>query len=48
VRLTLIPDPNQRAALTSADRWPPIAVIALFFVHGFLFASWTAHIPHLK
>jgi MFS family permease len=23
-------------------------VIAVFFVHGFLFASWTAHIPHLK
>jgi hypothetical protein len=23
-------------------------VIAVFFVHGFLFASWTAHIPDLK
>jgi MFS family permease len=23
-------------------------VIAVFFVHGFLFASWTAHIPALK
>jgi MFS family permease len=23
-------------------------VIAVFFVHGFLFASWTAHIPELK
>ena len=30
------------------DRWPRIAVIAVFFVHGFLFASWTAHIPQLK
>jgi MFS family permease len=25
-----------------------LAVIAVFFVHGFLFASWTAHIPQLK
>jgi MFS family permease len=24
------------------------AVIAVFFVQGFLFASWTAHIPHVK
>ena len=24
------------------------AVIATFFVQGFLFASWTAHIPHMK
>jgi len=31
-----------------ADRWPRLAVIAVFFVHGFLFASWTAHIPQLK
>lgn len=48
MRLTLIPGPNQRAAPTSADRWPRVAVIAVFFVHGFLFASWTAHIPQLK
>jgi MFS family permease len=25
-----------------------LAVIAVFFVHGLLFASWTAHIPELK
>jgi MFS family permease len=25
-----------------------MAVTAVFFVHGFLFASWTAHIPQLK
>jgi MFS family permease len=25
-----------------------VAVIAVFFVHGFLFASWTAHIPQLR
>jgi MFS family permease len=30
------------------DRWPRLAVIAVFFVQGFLFASWTAHIPELK
>ena len=30
------------------DRRPRLAVIAVFFVQGFLFASWTAHIPHLK
>ena len=30
------------------DRWPRLAVIAVFFAHGFLFASWTAHIPQLK
>jgi MFS family permease len=34
--------------LVSADRWPRLAVIAVFFVHGFLFASWTAHIPQLQ
>jgi len=32
----------------SGDRWPRLAVVAVFFVHGFLFASWTAHIPQLK
>lgn len=25
-----------------------LAVVAVFFVHGLLFASWTAHIPQLK
>jgi MFS family permease len=35
-------------APVSADRPPRLAVIAVFFVHGFLFASWTAHIPELK
>jgi MFS family permease len=32
----------------ASDRWPRLAVIAVFFVHGFLFASWTAHIPALQ
>jgi len=48
VRLTPILGPNKRASPTLADRWPRVAVIAVFFVHGFLFASWTAHIPQLK
>ncbi len=43
-----MPDPNPRTQPASADRWPRLAVIAVFFVHGFLFASWTAHIPELK
>jgi MFS family permease len=30
------------------DRWPRLAVIAVFFAQGFLFASWTAHIPQLQ
>ena len=29
-------------------RRPRIAVTAVFVVHGLLFASWTAHIPHVK
>lgn len=29
-------------------RSPWAAVTAVFFVNGFLFASWTAHIPHIK
>jgi len=29
-------------------RWARIAVTAVFVVHGLLFASWTAHIPHVK
>jgi MFS family permease len=28
--------------------WPRIAVTAVFVVQGLLFASWTAHIPHVK
>jgi MFS family permease len=40
--------PSGATARGSADRWPRLAVIAVFFAHGFLFASWTAHIPQLK
>jgi MFS family permease len=54
--VTLIPGSNRRSPSAPtlaptpapADRWPRLAVIAVFFVHGFLFASWTAHIPQLK
>jgi hypothetical protein len=27
---------------------PRAAAMAVFFVHGLLFASWTAHIPQVK
>jgi MFS family permease len=52
--LTLVPDTNRQSPSTPAlpptraDGWPRLAVIAVFFVHGLLFASWTAHIPQLK
>ena len=29
-------------------RRPWVATVAVFFAHGLLFASWTAHIPHVK
>ena len=35
-------------ASAPADRRPRLAVIAVFFAQGFLFASWTAHIPQLQ
>jgi MFS family permease len=44
MRLTLAPSPER----PTADRFPRVAVVAVFFVHGFLFASWTAHIPQVK
>jgi len=36
------------AKISGAGRWMRNAVVAVFFVQGFLFASWTAHIPHVK
>ena len=36
------------APVSDAGRWMRNAVVAVFFVQGFLFASWTAHIPHVK
>jgi len=54
--VTLVPETNRRSPSVPTlrptpappDHWPRLAVIAVFFVHGFLFASWTAHIPQLK
>lgn len=37
--------PRQR---TRFFRSPSVAVTVIFFVNGVLFASWTAHIPHVK
>jgi MFS family permease len=46
--VTAVRTRSNAATLASADGWPRLAVIAVFFVHGFLFASWTAHIPQLQ
>lgn len=43
-----VPATRQPHPRAPADRWPRVAVIAVFFVHGFLFASWTAHIPRVQ
>jgi MFS family permease len=40
-------EPRRRAWL-AWSRSPSTAVTAVFFVSGVLFASWTAHIPHIK
>jgi MFS family permease len=37
----------QHRARPAASRSPRIAVTAVFVAHGLLFASWTAHIPHV-
>lgn len=34
--------------ISHAGRWMRNSVVSAFFVQGFLFASWTAHIPHIK
>jgi MFS family permease len=39
---------SQPAKISDAGRWMRNAVVATFVVQGFLFASWTAHIPHIK
>ena len=46
--MTISAEISSPATAIAANRWPRIAVTAVFFVHGLLFASWTAHIPHLK
>ena len=37
----------QHRARPARSRSPRIAVTAVFVAHGLLFASWTAHIPHI-
>jgi hypothetical protein len=37
----------EHRARTARIRSPRIAVTAVFVAHGLLFASWTAHIPHV-
>jgi MFS family permease len=36
------------AKISHTGRWMRNSVVSAFFVQGFLFASWTAHIPHIK
>jgi fucose permease len=36
------------SAAPTTSRWARVAVIAVFVVHGLLFASWTAHIPGIQ
>jgi MFS family permease len=43
----VVPD-ESLPSTSSSRRWPRIAVTVVFAVHGLLFASWTAHIPHVK
>ena len=38
----------QHRVQKARSRSPRIAVTAVFVAHGLLFASWTAHIPHVK
>ena len=47
-RVRVVTATQQVAADERAGRRGQFAVIAVFFVHGLLFASWTAHIPHIK
>jgi len=38
---------SRRAGPARRDRRPRLAVTAVFVANGLLFASWTAHIPHV-
>jgi uncharacterized membrane protein len=40
--------PSEPRAPAASGPWPRLAVTVVFVVHGLLFASWTAHIPHIK
>ena len=55
----IVPDGSDTRRIVGAVTAPPttearvtprahVAVGAVFFVHGLLFASWAAHIPHVK
>jgi MFS family permease len=39
---------NKPGRISHVGRWMRNSVVSAFFVQGFLFASWTAHIPHIK
>jgi hypothetical protein len=43
-----VPDLAIEARAASLVRGPRAATVAVFFIHGLLFASWTAHIPQVK
>jgi Major Facilitator Superfamily len=43
-----VPELAVESRATSLVRWPRAATVAAFFIHGLLFASWTAHIPQVK
>ncbi len=40
--------PRTTSAGSPTDQWSRAALVGVFFVHGLLFASWTAHIPQIK
>lgn len=46
--MKVVPRSIDGVIASDSNRWMRIAVVAVFFIHGFLFASWTAHIPHIK
>jgi len=43
-----VPRANATVAAPVVSRWPWFATVAVFFSHGLLFSSWTAHIPQVK
>jgi Major Facilitator Superfamily len=43
-----VPDLAVEPRAGALVRWPRAATASVFFVHGLLFASWTAHIPQVK
>jgi MFS family permease len=43
-----MPDPAVAPPAARPAGWPRAATVSVFFIHGLLFASWTAHIPQVK